>query len=40
MESKAMTMKIFDSKTNESVIIITNVKKSRFKEFVPAKGSF
>lgn len=40
MSSKAMTIRIFDSKTDESVVIITDAKKSRIRELVAVKGSF
>lgn len=35
-----MTVRIFDSRTNESVIIVTNAKASRIRELVSIKGSF
>lgn len=38
--SKAMTIRIFDSKTDESVVIITDAKKSRIRELIAVKGSF
>lgn len=40
MGSKAMTIRIFDSRTDESVVIITDAKKSRIRELVAIKGSF
>ena len=35
-----MTVRVFDSKTNESIIIVTNAKASRIRELVSRKGSF
>lgn len=40
MSDKARTIRIFDDKTDDSVIIITDVKKSRIRELIDAKGSF
>ena len=40
MSDKARTIRIFDDKTDDSVIIITDVKKFRIRELIDAKGLF